>query len=78
MEKLVTLDRLFIDGNKIEANANKYSFVWKRQRTSFPPNFKNRYRRKATHILTGDAIVSPCQTSENTDELSIENQGLLR
>ena len=29
MEELVTLDCLFIDGTKIEANANKYSFVWK-------------------------------------------------
>ena len=27
MEELVTLDCLFIDGTKIEANANKYSFV---------------------------------------------------
>ena len=30
MEELVTLDCLFIDGTKIEANANKYSFVWKK------------------------------------------------
>ncbi|HGJ5965545.1 transposase IS663-like [Streptococcus pneumoniae] len=45
MEEFVTLDCLFIDGTKIEANANKYSFVWKKkQRTSFPPNFKNRYK----------------------------------
>ncbi|MFC3919924.1 hypothetical protein ACFOR7_02545 [Streptococcus lactarius] len=35
MEKLVTLDRLFIDGNKIEANANKYSFVWKKATDKF-------------------------------------------
>lgn len=30
LEKLVTLDCLYIDGTKIEANANKYSFVWKK------------------------------------------------
>lgn len=30
MEKVITLDHLFIDGTKIEANANKYSFVWKK------------------------------------------------
>ena len=29
MEELVTLDCLVIDGTKIEANANKYSFMWK-------------------------------------------------
>ena len=27
IEEFVTLDCLFIDGTKIEANANKYSFV---------------------------------------------------
>ena len=27
MEEFATLDYLFIDGTKIEANANKYSFV---------------------------------------------------
>lgn len=30
MEELVTLDCLYIDGTKIKANANKYSFVWKK------------------------------------------------
>ena len=30
MEKLIKLDHLFIDGTKIEADANKYSFVWKK------------------------------------------------
>ena len=28
-EKLVTLENLFIDGTKIEANANRYTFVWR-------------------------------------------------
>ncbi|EHI75201.1 hypothetical protein STRCR_2213 [Streptococcus criceti HS-6] len=32
MEELVTLDCLFIDGTKIEANANKYSFVGRKHR----------------------------------------------
>lgn len=35
MEELVTLDCLFIDGTKIEANANKYSFVWKKTTEKF-------------------------------------------
>ena len=34
-EELVTLDCLFIDGTKIEANANKYSFVWKKATDKF-------------------------------------------
>ena len=28
-EGLVTLKELFIDGTKIEANANRYTFVWR-------------------------------------------------
>ncbi|WP_345789486.1 transposase [Streptococcus sp. 9903] len=35
MEELVTLDCLFIDGTKIEANVNKYSFVWKKATEKF-------------------------------------------
>ena len=35
LEEFVTLDCLFIDGTKIEANANKYSFVWKKARDKF-------------------------------------------
>ncbi|CJX26224.1 transposase IS663-like [Streptococcus pneumoniae] len=35
MEEFVTLDCLFIDGTKIEANANKYSFVWKKATDKF-------------------------------------------
>ena len=30
MEELATLDCLFFDRTKIEANSNKYSFVWKK------------------------------------------------
>ena len=35
MEELVTLECLFIDGTKIEVNANKYSFVWKKATDKF-------------------------------------------
>ena len=43
MEELVTLDCLFIDGTKVEANA-KYSFVWKKVTGQvFRQTSKNRY-----------------------------------
>lgn len=35
MKELVSLDCLFIDGTKIEANANKYSFVLKKATDKF-------------------------------------------
>ena len=34
-EEQITFDTLFIDGTKLEANANKYSFVWKNAFISF-------------------------------------------
>lgn len=50
MEKLVTLDRLFIDGNKIEANANKYSFVWKKATDKFSAKFQEQIQEESyTH-----------------------------
>ncbi len=35
MENLVSLGCLFIDDTKIEANTNKYSFVWKKATDKF-------------------------------------------
>ena len=31
----IKLEHLFVDGTKIEANANKYSFVWKKSTTKY-------------------------------------------
>ena len=50
MEKLVTLNRLFIDGNKIEANANKYSFVWKKAKDKFSAKLQEQIQEESyTH-----------------------------
>lgn len=32
-ENYITMESYFLDRTKIEANANKYSFVWKREKT---------------------------------------------
>lgn len=29
-QKIISLDVQYVDGTKIEANANKYTFVWKK------------------------------------------------
>ena len=44
LEELVTLDCLFIDGTKIEANANKYSFVWKKATDKFSAKLQEQLR----------------------------------
>src|SRR5690606_13745924 len=33
-EKYITMENYFLDGTKIEADANKYSFVWKKSKTT--------------------------------------------
>lgn len=50
MEELVTLDCLFIDGTKIEANANKYSFVWKKATDKFSAKLQEQIQEESyTH-----------------------------
>jgi transposase len=44
MEELVSLDCLYIDGTKIEANANKYSFVWKKAVDTFSAKLQENIR----------------------------------
>ena len=57
MEELVTLDCLFIDGTKIEANANKYSFVWKKATNKFSLKLQEQiqvyFQEESTSILCG-------------------------
>lgn len=47
----ITEDELFIDGTKIEANANRYTFVWKRAVTKHQERFLQK-----TALLVGDII----------------------
>jgi len=34
-EEIIDQEAIFIDGTKIEANANKFTFVWKKSTTKF-------------------------------------------
>ena len=57
LEELVTLDWLFIDRTKIEANANKYSFVWKKASDKFSVKPQEQiqvyFQEESTSILCG-------------------------
>lgn len=44
MEELISLDCIYIDGTKIEANANKYSFVWKKATEKFSAKLQTSLR----------------------------------
>lgn len=39
-EDIISLNHLYVDGTKIEANANKYTFVWKKATDKFEDNLK--------------------------------------
>lgn len=61
VEKLSVLgeikyEHLFVDGTKIEANANKYSFVWKKSTTKY----EARLHEKLTKLLPKDMFKIRC------------------
>lgn len=74
MAELVTLDCLFIDGTKIEANANKYSFVWKKATEKFSTNLQadlHRYFQEDINPLIHQAIELDEQEPISSEQLTI-------
>jgi transposase len=49
-EKYITMENYFLDGTKIEADANKYSFVWKKSTTKFEAKLKENIQKTLQHI----------------------------
>ena len=72
--ELVSLEKQFIDGTKIEANAHKYSFVWKK---SVEKN-KERLQSKIDVVLAeiGQAIESDLICTDNQTDTKIDSQKL--
>lgn len=69
-EKLIEEDAIFIDGTKIEANANKFTFVWKNS----VENYEKKLIEKSNSLydkLLEEAII-PELMKENEEELSVE------
>jgi len=42
--RLIKLEHYFVDGTKIEANANKYSFVWKKSTDKYKANLQRKVK----------------------------------
>jgi len=72
--ELISLEKQFIDGTKIEANAHKYSFVWKK---AVEKN-KERLQGKIDAVLAeiGQAIESDIMHTDNQNETKIDSQKL--
>ncbi|MEE1130034.1 MAG: IS1182 family transposase, partial [Caryophanon sp.] len=65
-EGVIDLEYLFVDGTKIEANANKYSFVWKKS----VQNFDRKLRDKIALLVKDVQAV----TAEEMKTMSVEQQ----
>ncbi|MDU1591556.1 transposase [Streptococcus anginosus] len=73
MEKLVTLDGLYIDGTKIEANVNKYSFVWKKATERFSAKLQEQmqvYFQEEITPLIHQAIELDTQEPISSEQLT--------
>ena len=64
--KLIDLQHIFIDGTKIEANANKYSFVWKKT----IKNFDEKLHEKAKALVAEVRAL----TEDEASPLTLEEQ----
>lgn len=49
-QNYITMENYFLDGTKIEADANKYSFVWKKATKNFEGKLKEKIQETLQHI----------------------------
>jgi transposase len=71
-EKYITMENYFLDGTKIKADANKYSFVWKKSTTKFEAKLKENIQKTLQHIheLTQlEAGIDQKGTSQNGENI---------
>ncbi|WP_407640130.1 IS1182 family transposase [Bacillus massiliglaciei] len=69
-EKYITMENYFLDGTKIEANANKYSFVWKKATAKFEAKLKEKIQEtlQQIHELTQlEAGTGEKETEQNAE-----------
>ena len=64
----IKYEHLFVDGTKIEANANKYSFVWKKSVTKYETRLLG-ILVKRTGELCAEYGIIPCAAKELLDGL---------
>jgi transposase len=70
----ISLEKQFVDGTKIEANAHKYSFVWKK---TVEKN-KAKLQAKIDAVLSeiGQAIESDLMYTDNQEQVAIDSEKL--
>ncbi|WP_191560025.1 IS1182 family transposase [Metabacillus idriensis] len=69
-EKLIDQEAIFIDGTKIEAKANKFTFVWKKSVEKYHQSLVERSNQLYNELLENEII--PEMKRESDEQLSLE------
>ena len=69
-EKMITMNTLFIDGTKIEANANKYSFVWRKAIEKYRASLQEKTMTYFTEEI--QPLIDKAILMDDSEELSTE------
>ncbi|MGX9933702.1 transposase, partial [Virgibacillus salarius] len=69
-EKAIEEEAIFIDGTKLEANANKFTFVWKKSIEKYSSDLVEKSNQMYAELLEKEII--PEIERESSDELSKE------
>src|SRR5690625_794180 len=69
-EKEIDAEAIFIDGTKVEANANKFTFVWRRSTERYSANLVEKSNRAYEELLEKEIV--PAIERENPEELSAD------
>ena len=77
-QKIISLDVQYVDGTKIEANANKYTFVWKRSTRTNREKLDGKVKailaeaEKELNLELGECkedVMTPAEMTERTDRI---------
>ena len=74
---LISLEKQFIDGTKIEANAHKYSFVWRKSVEKHKAKLEDKIHTVLQEIgqaIESDLIATPNQEHVNIDSKKLEEK----
>ena len=69
-KKLIDQEAIFIDGTKIEANANKFTFVWKKSIEKYHHSLIERSNQLYNELLENEII--PEIEREGDEQLSLK------
>ena len=68
----IKYEHLFVDGTKIEANANKYSFVWKKSTTKYEARNNGKLKAAVETLSAKHGVL--CTEAEKLLEVLREKQ----